>query len=116
LISFGYLAAGDDLEKVVNDSNHVTQRKRCPRRKPRRRNKKNSNGIHNINRCANLGYTFLVLYSPNDNVTVCWKVSDDLSVSDFAGLLLTHASIYESQSPILYGKQLKNSVFLLLKN
>jgi phosphorylated adapter RNA export protein len=43
-------AAGDDLEKVVNDSNHVTQRKRCPRRKPRRRNKKNSNGIHNINR------------------------------------------------------------------
>lgn len=43
-------ATGNDLEKGGNDSNHVTRRKRCPRRKPRRRNKKNSNSIHNINR------------------------------------------------------------------
>lgn len=42
--------AANDLEKVVDDSNHVTQRKRRSRRKQRRKNKKKSNGIHNMNR------------------------------------------------------------------
>lgn len=42
--------ATNDLEKVVDDSNHVTQRKKRSKRKQRRKNKKKSNGIHNMNR------------------------------------------------------------------